>query len=170
MKSEIINSELISVLLASNQSIYTVNYRIGYCPKFTSKLDPLGFFAQCLHCVPRGKNYGPKVMSNQGTTNKSQENSSVYKEACIYELSQIFPMDPINASNGGTLNTLKDPRLCDTNDSPSKIWSLFPSHMIESLKNLESIDFYGCHSLEVIFELEESHMALVDQLRKLELC
>ena len=68
----------------------------------------------------------------------------------------------------GTLNTLKDPRLCD--DNPSKIWSLFPSHMIESLKNLELIDFYGCHSLEVIFELEESHVALVDQLRKLELC
>ena len=37
----------------------------------TSELDPPVFFARCLHCIPRGKNYGPKVMSNRDTTNKS---------------------------------------------------------------------------------------------------
>ena len=61
-------------------------------------------------------------------------------------------------------------------DNPSEIRSLFPSYMIECLKNLETINLQNCGSLEVIFEHEElnvgeSHVASVlDQLRKLILC
>ena len=64
-----------------------------------------------------------------------------------------------------------DPKVSD-NDNPSEIWSFFPSHIIECLKNLELVDL---PSLEIIFQLEElnveeSHMApILDQLRKLNL-
>ena len=69
---------------------------------------------------------------------------------------------------------LKNPRASGI-DNPTEILSLFPSHMIESLRNLESIKLWGCDSLEVIFQLdepnaEESHVASVlDQLRELDL-
>ena len=74
----------------------------------------------------------------------------------------------------GTLIKLKNPRASGI-DNPTEIWSLFPSHMIESLRNLESIKLWRCDSLEVIFQLEEpnaeeSHVASVlDQLRELDL-
>ena len=72
------------------------------------------------------------------------------------------------------MSKLKDPRACDI-DNPLEIWSLFPSHMIECLNNLELIYLHKCDSLEVIFKLEglndeQSHVAPVqDQLRKLDL-
>ena len=67
-----------------------------------------------------------------------------------------------------------DPKVGDSNN-PSEIWSLFPSHIIECLKNLESIELNDVPSPEVIFQLEElnveeSHMApILDQLRELDL-
>ncbi|KAK9996389.1 hypothetical protein SO802_021075 [Lithocarpus litseifolius] len=76
--------------------------------------------------------------------------------------------------NLGTLTKLKDPRASDINNS-SKIWSLFPSNLIECLKNLESVNLRWCDSIEVIFQLEElnveeSHVApVLDQLRELHL-
>ena len=66
----------------------------------------------------------------------------------------------------------KDPKVSDS-DNPSKIWSYFPSHIIEWLKNLESIELIDVPSPEVLFQLEElnveeNHMApVLDQLRKL---
>ena len=68
----------------------------------------------------------------------------------------------------------KDPKVSDS-DNPSEIWSFFPSHIIECLKNLESIVLVDLPSLEIIFQLEElnveeSYMApMLDQLRKLNL-
>ena len=67
-----------------------------------------------------------------------------------------------------------DPEVGDSNN-PSEIWSFFPSHIIECLKNLESITLGYCYSLKFIFQLEElnveeSHMApVLDQLRELDL-
>ncbi|KAM3690833.1 hypothetical protein ACJW30_09G150600 [Castanea mollissima] len=113
-----------------------------------------GFLRRCLECVPRRKNYGLMAVSEQGTTNKSQRSYSVKKE--------------------DTLSKPTDPKVSDS-DNPSEIWSLFPSHIIECLKNLESIELSHSDSLEVIFQLEElnveeSHMApVLDQLRKLDL-
>ncbi|XP_050255645.1 disease resistance protein RPS2-like isoform X2 [Quercus robur] len=118
------------------------------------RIGSLGFLGRCLECVPRSKNYGPMAVSDQGTTNKSQRSYSVKKE--------------------GTLTKPKDPRASDINN-PSKIWSLFPSNLIECLKNLESVYLEFCDSIEVIFQLEElnveeSHVApVLDQLRKLHL-
>ena len=72
------------------------------------------------------------------------------------------------------MNKLKNPRASGI-DEPTEIWSLFPSHMIESLRNLESIKLWRCDSVEVIFQLEElnaeeSHVAsALDQLRELDL-
>ena len=69
---------------------------------------------------------------------------------------------------------LKNPRASSI-DKPTELLSLFPSHMIESLRNLKSIKLSRCDSLEVIFQLKElnakdSHVASVlDQLRKLDL-
>ena len=69
---------------------------------------------------------------------------------------------------------LKNPRASGI-DNPTKIQSLFPSQMIESLRHLESIQLWSCNSLEVIFQLEklnaeESHVASVlNQLRELDL-
>ena len=66
----------------------------------------------------------------------------------------------------------KDPKVSDS-DNPSEIWSFFPSHIIECLKNLESIDLSYVPSPEVLFQLEElnveeNHMApVLDQLRRL---
>ena len=66
----------------------------------------------------------------------------------------------------------KDPVASDINNS-SKIWSLFPSNLIECLKNLESVKLERCDSIEVVFQLEElnieeSHVApVLDQLREL---
>ena len=66
----------------------------------------------------------------------------------------------------------KDPKVSDS-DNHSKIWSFFPSHIIECLKNLESIELINVPSPEVLFQLEElnveeNHMApVLDQLRKL---
>ena len=66
----------------------------------------------------------------------------------------------------------KDPKVSDS-DNPSEIWSFFPSHIIECLKNLESIELINVPSPEVLFQLkelnvEENHMApILDQLRKL---
>ena len=68
----------------------------------------------------------------------------------------------------------KDPRASDINNS-SKIWSLFPSNLIECLKNLESVYLENCDSIEVIFQLEELNVEesftapVLDQLRKLHL-
>ncbi|XP_075636902.1 putative disease resistance protein At4g27220 [Castanea sativa] len=93
-----------------------------------------------------------KINRDQGTTNKSQRSYSVKKE--------------------GTLSRPKDPKVSDSNN-PSKIWSFFPSHIIECLKNLESIELINLPSPEVLFQLEElnveeSHMApILDQLSEL---
>ncbi|XP_030924603.1 probable disease resistance protein At4g27220 [Quercus lobata] len=109
---------------------------------------------QGLECAPLGKNYGPMVVSEQGTTKKSEESSSMNKE--------------------GNLTKVKDPRANDI-DNPSEMWCTFPSHLIESLKNLKTIELSSCDSLEVIFQLEElnfeeSHVeSVLDQLRKLNL-
>ncbi|XP_075636900.1 uncharacterized protein LOC142609169 [Castanea sativa] len=73
-----------------------------------------------------------------------------------------------------TLTKLKDPRASDI-DNPSKIHSLFPSHIIGCLKNLESIVLEDCQLLEVIFQLEELNFeesevaSVLDQLRELSL-
>ena len=48
----------------------------------------------------------------------------------------------------------KDPKVSDS-DNPSEIWSFFPSHIIECLKNLESIVLGDLPSPEIIFQLEE---------------
>ncbi|KAK4581004.1 hypothetical protein RGQ29_024604 [Quercus rubra] len=118
------------------------------------ELGSPGFLWRCLECVPRHKNYGLMAVSDQGTTNKSQRRYSVKKE--------------------GTLGKPNDPKVGDSNN-PSEIWSLFPSHIIECLKNLESIKLMNFPSLEVLFQLEElnveeSHVASVlDQLRILNL-
>ena len=66
---------------------------------------------------------------------------------------------------------LKNPRASGI-DNPTEIWSLFPSHMIESLRNLESIKLWRCDSLEVIFQLEElnaEESRVLDQLTELDL-
>ncbi|KAK7830151.1 putative disease resistance protein [Quercus suber] len=119
------------------------------------ELGSPSFLWRCLECVPRRKNYSLMTVSDQGTTNKSQRSYSVKEE--------------------GTLTKLKDPKVDDI-DNPSEIRSLFPSHMIEWLKNLESIILEDCDlSHEVIFQLEElnvgkSHVASVlDLLRHLTL-
>ncbi|KAK7830154.1 hypothetical protein CFP56_028532 [Quercus suber] len=110
------------------------------------ELGSPSFLWRCLECVPRRKNYSLMTVSDQGTTNKSQRSYSVKEE--------------------GTLTKLKDPKVDDI-DNPSEIRSLFPSHMIEWLKNLESIILEDCDlSHEVIFQLEElnvgkSHVASV---------
>uniref|UniRef100_A0A7N2R7H7 AAA+ ATPase domain-containing protein n=1 Tax=Quercus lobata TaxID=97700 RepID=A0A7N2R7H7_QUELO len=111
------------------------------------KLGSPGFLWRCLECVPRLKNYGLMAVSDQGTTNKSQRSYYVKEE----------PMDP---------------KVSDSNN-PLEIWSFFPSHIIECLKNLELIKLRNVASLEVLFQLEElnveeSHMApVLDQLRNL---
>ncbi|KAK4581011.1 hypothetical protein RGQ29_024610 [Quercus rubra] len=116
------------------------------------ELGSPGFVWRCLECVPRRKNYDLMAVSDQGTTNKSQRSYSVKEEV--------------------TLSKPTDPKVSD-NDNPSEIWSFFPSHIIECLKNLESIELFDVLSPEVIFQLEElnveeSHMASVlDQLRTL---
>ena len=72
------------------------------------------------------------------------------------------------------MTKLKDPKASDI-DNPSKIQSLFPSHIIERLKNLESIVLEDCQLLEVIFQLEELNLeesqvaSVLDQLRELNL-
>ena len=72
------------------------------------------------------------------------------------------------------MTKLKDQR-ASVIDKPLKIWSFFPSNMIECLKNLEVIELKGCHSIEAIFQLEElnveeNHVASVlNQLRDLKL-
>ncbi|KAK7840924.1 hypothetical protein CFP56_016128 [Quercus suber] len=48
----------------------------------------------------------------------------------------------------------KDPKVSNS-DKSSEIWSFFPSHIIECLKNLESIELINVPSLEVLFQLEE---------------
>ena len=69
---------------------------------------------------------------------------------------------------------VKDPRANDI-DNPFEMWCTFPSHLIECLKNLKTIELSSCDSLEVIFQLEElnfeeSHVeSVLDQLRKLNL-
>ena len=71
------------------------------------------------------------------------------------------------------MTKLKDTKAINIDNPPKDIWYLFPSHMIECLQNLESIELKYCHSLEVIFQLKElyaegSHKAKVlVQLRKL---
>ncbi|XP_050245316.1 uncharacterized protein LOC126693402 [Quercus robur] len=118
------------------------------------ELGSPGFHWRYLECLPRRKNYDLMVVSDQGTTNKSQRSYSVKEE--------------------GTLSKPNDPKVGDS-DNPSEIWSLFPSHIIECLKNLELIELIDVPSLEVIFQLEElnveeSHMApVLDQLRELDL-
>ncbi|KAK4581001.1 hypothetical protein RGQ29_024601 [Quercus rubra] len=118
------------------------------------ELGSPGFLRRCLECVPRRKNYGLMAVSDQGITNKSQRSYSVKEE--------------------GTLSKSKDPKVSDS-DNPSEIWSFFPSHIIECLKNLESIVLVDLPSSEIIFQLEElnveeSHMApILDQLRELNL-
>ena len=68
---------------------------------------------------------------------------------------------------------MKDTKAINIDNPPEDIWYLFPSHIIECLQNLESIELKYCHSLEVIFQLKElyaerSHKAKVlVQLRKL---
>ena len=72
------------------------------------------------------------------------------------------------------MTKLKDPRASEI-DNPSKIQSLFPSNIIERLKNLESIVLQDCQLLEVIFQLEELNFeesevaSVLDQLRELNL-
>ena len=72
------------------------------------------------------------------------------------------------------MTKVKDPRTNDI-DNPFEMWCTFPSHLIESLKNLKTIELSSCDSLEVIFQLEElnfeeSHVeSVLDQLRKLNL-
>ncbi|KAK4544153.1 hypothetical protein RGQ29_033016 [Quercus rubra] len=112
---------------------------------------------------PKLKTFGSEIWSpgkqkktngDRSTTKKSQGSSSVNKEL--------------------TLTKLKDPRASDINN-PSKIQSLFPSHIIERLKNLESIVLEDCQLLEVIFQLEELNLeesqvaSVLDQLRELNL-
>ncbi|XP_050245319.1 putative disease resistance protein RGA4 isoform X2 [Quercus robur] len=118
------------------------------------ELGSPGFVWRCLECVPRRKNDGLMVVSDQGTTNKSQRSYSVKEE--------------------GTLSKPNDPKVGDSNN-PSEIWSLFPSHIIECLKNLEDITLFSLIKVEVVFQLEElnveeSHMApVLDQLSGLDL-
>ncbi|KAF3965221.1 hypothetical protein CMV_010569 [Castanea mollissima] len=112
---------------------------------------------------PKLKTFGSEIWSprkqkktngDRSTTKKSQGSSSVNKER--------------------TLTKLKDPRASDI-DNPSKIQSLFPSHIIGCLKNLESIVLEDCQLLEVIFQLEELNFeesevaSVLDQLRELNL-
>ncbi|KAM3703298.1 hypothetical protein ACJW31_04G085600 [Castanea mollissima] len=118
------------------------------------RIGSLGFLGRCLECVPHSKNYGPMAVSDQGTTNKSQRSYSVKKE--------------------GTLTKPKGPRASDINNS-AKIWSLFPSNLIECLKNLESVNLRRCDSIKVVFQLEELNVEesqvapVLDQLQKLHL-
>nr|XP_023928386.1 uncharacterized protein LOC112039719 [Quercus suber] len=97
---------------------------------------------------PMSKNLGPMVFFGDALS--------------VYHIAKIM----------GTLSKPNDPKVGDSNN-PSKIRSLFPSHIIECLKNLESIELIDVPSPEIIFQLEklnveESHMAKVlDQLSKL---
>ncbi|KAK9987148.1 hypothetical protein SO802_032099 [Lithocarpus litseifolius] len=112
---------------------------------------------------PKLKTFGSEIWSpreqkktngDRSTTKKSQGSSSVNKER--------------------TLTKLKDPRASHI-DNPSKKQSLFPSHIIGCLKNLESIVLEDCQLLEVIFQLEELNFeesqvaSVLDQLRELNL-
>ncbi|KAK9987150.1 hypothetical protein SO802_032101 [Lithocarpus litseifolius] len=118
------------------------------------ELGSPGFHWRCLGCVPRRKNYGLMAVSDQGPTNKSQRSYSVKKEV--------------------TLSKPTDPKVSNS-DNLSEIWSFLPSHIIECLKNLESIQLNNIPSPEILFQLEElnvegSHMApILDQLWRLDL-
>nr|POE90917.1 putative disease resistance protein [Quercus suber] len=163
-KLEVFDLEGLEVIFDLEGQIY-----LSHCPKLktcgseirsTRKLKKiigeLDLIPQepSFECAPLGKNYGLMVVSEQGTTKKSEESSSVNKE--------------------GNLTKVKDPRANDI-DNPSEMWCTFPSHLIECLKNLKTIELSSCDSLEVIFQLEElnfeeSHVeSVLDQLRKLNL-
>nr|POE95341.1 putative disease resistance protein [Quercus suber] len=132
------------------------------CPKFKTygKLQKINWESDsipqdqepCLKGVPSGRNDSLTVASDQGTTKKLQESSSVNKEGIL----------------------TKDPRANDIYNN-SKTWPFFPSHLIVCLKNLKTMKLSNYDSLEVIFQLEElkveeSHMApILDQLRILDL-
>ena len=49
---------------------------------------------QGLECAPLGKNYGPMVVSEQGTTKKSEESTFVNKEVCISQITIHTPPIP----------------------------------------------------------------------------
>ncbi|KAG7940936.1 hypothetical protein I3843_16G011900 [Carya illinoinensis] len=62
--------------------------------------------------------------------------------------------EPSVGSSSVTLTNQDEPNVSET-ENQTKMCSLFPYYLIESLGNLEELDAYKCYSLEVIFELDE---------------
>ncbi|KAG7940928.1 hypothetical protein I3843_16G011200 [Carya illinoinensis] len=94
--------------------------------------DTVGLFNRCLDsCVP-----GRSTKRSQGNNSRSLERNKhdINKEV--------------------TLTNQDEPNVSET-ENQTKMCSLFPYYLIESLGNLEDLHVDHCYSLEVIFELDE---------------
>ncbi|XP_035541833.1 probable disease resistance protein At4g27220 isoform X2 [Juglans regia] len=101
----------------------------------TSARESSRLFNRCLElsCIPRCKNYNP----DQGNCNSSSgENKHNFNK---YQV---------------TLTNQDEPNVSSETENQTKMCSLFPYYLIQSLKNLEILEAKYCYSLEVIFELE----------------
>ncbi|XP_042964945.1 uncharacterized protein LOC122299085 isoform X2 [Carya illinoinensis] len=99
----------------------------------SSARESSGRFNQCMEsCVPRCRNYSP-----------AQRNSS----SSFGENKQDLINKKITLTNQGEENVSET-------ENQTKMLSLFPHNLIESLENLQKLTAYQCDSLEVIFELE----------------
>ncbi|XP_040998560.1 LOW QUALITY PROTEIN: disease resistance protein SUMM2-like [Juglans microcarpa x Juglans regia] len=94
--------------------------------------DSVGLFNRCLEssCVP-GR-----------SAKRSQRNNSSSLERNKYDIKKEV-----------TLTNQEEPNVSET-ENHTKMCSLFPYYLIQSLENLEKLQALRCNSLEVIFELE----------------
>ncbi|KAG6671591.1 hypothetical protein I3842_16G010900 [Carya illinoinensis] len=86
-----------------------------------------------LSCVPRRRNSNPDQRNCSSSSGENKHN---------------FNKDQV------TLTNQDEPNVCET-ENQTKMCSLFPYYLIESLGNLEELFAWFCDSLEVIFELDE---------------
>ncbi|KAF5444569.1 hypothetical protein F2P56_033693 [Juglans regia] len=93
--------------------------------------DSVGLFNRCLEsCLPGRR------------AKRSQENNSSSLEGNKHDINKEV-----------TLTKQDEPNRSEI-ENQTKMWSLFPYYLIQSLKNLEILNAERCGSLEVIFELE----------------
>ncbi|XP_042964890.1 disease resistance protein UNI-like [Carya illinoinensis] len=86
-----------------------------------------------LSCVPRRRNSNPDQRNCSSSLGENKHN---------------FNKDQVKLTNQD------EPNVSET-ENQTKMCSLFPYYLIESLGNLEELDACECDSLEVIFELDE---------------
>ncbi|KAG2663088.1 hypothetical protein I3760_16G010800 [Carya illinoinensis] len=86
-----------------------------------------------LSCVPRRRNSNPDQRNCSSSLGENKHN---------------FNKDQVKLTNQD------EPNVSET-ENQTKMCSLFPYYLIESLGNLEELEAWYCDSLEVIFELDE---------------